>query len=85
MFGSIKELTELILKITGSDLEIKFEPAGQTFVTNRVGDPTMAERDLDFNWEVNLEEGLRKLIEWRNLHRKLTQTNIPRKLELSSV
>jgi len=62
---SIKELTELILKITGSDLPIKYEPTGQTFVTNRVGDPRAAEMDLGFKWKVDLEEGLRRLIEWR--------------------
>jgi len=55
----------LILKITGSDLPIQYEPAGQTFVTNRVGDPAEAERDLGFIWNVDLEEGLTRLIEWR--------------------
>ncbi|MBN1213686.1 MAG: SDR family NAD(P)-dependent oxidoreductase [candidate division Zixibacteria bacterium] len=69
---SIKELTELILKITGSNLPIKYEPAGQTFVTNRVGDPTAAERDLGFRWTVELEDGLRKLIDWRQSHREKT-------------
>lgn len=62
---SIKELTEIILKITGSDLDIQYEPAGQTFVTNRVGDPEAAAKDLGFTWTVDLEEGLRRLIEWR--------------------
>ena len=62
---SIKELAEIILKISGSDLAIQYEPAGQTFVTNRVGNPEAAERDLGFTWTVDLEEGLRRLIEWR--------------------
>lgn len=66
---SIKELTELILKITGSDLPITYEPAGQTFVTNRVGDPTAAARDLGFKWTVDLAEGFARLIEWRNTHK----------------
>lgn len=65
---SIKELTEIILKITGSDLEIKYEPAGQTFVTNRVGCPKAAERDLGFKWSIDLEEGLKSLVEWRKSH-----------------
>ncbi len=65
---SIKELTELILKITGSNLPIKYEPAGQTFVTNRVGDPEGAARDLGFTWTVDLEEGLRRLVNWRKAH-----------------
>jgi UDP-glucose 4-epimerase len=62
---SIKELTEMILKITKSNMVIQYEPAGMTFVTNRVGDPIAAERDLGFTWKVDLEEGLRRLIEWR--------------------
>lgn len=65
---SIKELTELILKIAGTDLPIKYEPAGQTFVTNRVGDPVAAEKDLGFKWTVDLEDGLRRLVEWRKSH-----------------
>lgn len=64
----IKELTELILKITGSSMPIKYEPADQTFVTNRVGDPKAAARDLDFTWTVDLEDGLRRLVEWRQSH-----------------
>ena len=55
-------------KITNSDLDIQYEPAGQTFVTNRVGDAVAAERDLGFKWAVDLEEGLRRLIEWRKSH-----------------
>ena len=65
---SIKELTELILKITESDLPIQYEPAGQTFVTNRVGDQNRALQDLAFEWTVDLEEGLRRLIQWRQSH-----------------
>ena len=65
---TIKELTELILKITGSDLTIQYEPGGQTFVTNRVGDSTSAQRDLGFLWTVELEDGLERLIEWRRSH-----------------
>jgi len=63
---SIRELTEIILKISGSSLPIRYEPAGMTFVTNRVGDPAAAARDLGFTWSVDLEDGLRRLIEWRN-------------------
>jgi len=65
---SIKELTEMILKIIDSDLSIQYEPAGQTFVTNRVGDPAEAKRDLGFIWNVDLKEGLARLIEWRKSH-----------------
>jgi len=62
---SIKELTELLLELSGSDQEIAYEPAGLTFVTNRIGCPKAAERDLGFRWTVDLADGMRSLIEWR--------------------
>jgi len=62
---SIKDLAELLLKITGSNLSLQYEPAGQTFVTNRVGDPVAAEKDLGFKWQIDLEEGLKSLVDWR--------------------
>ncbi len=62
---SIRELTEMIMNISGSPLSIRYEPAGMTFVTNRVGDPAAAARDLGFRWSVDLEEGLSRLINWR--------------------
>ena len=62
---SIRELAELLLRLTGSQLEIDYQPAGQTFVTNRIGSIAAAERDLGFRWDVDLEEGMRRLIEWR--------------------
>jgi UDP-glucose 4-epimerase len=73
---SIRELAELILKITDSNLPIQFEPDSQTFVTNRVGDPIAAERDLDFTWSVDLEDGLRKLIEWRKSHQEQLERSL---------
>ena len=62
---SVKELTELLIRLTGSNAEIHYEPAGQTFVTNRIGSVEAAERDLGFRWQIGLEEGMRRLIEWR--------------------
>jgi UDP-glucose 4-epimerase len=65
---TIKELAKLILELTGSDLKIQYEPAGQTFVTNRIGDPTRAEKELGFKYKVDLRNGLKRLIEWRKNH-----------------
>jgi UDP-glucose 4-epimerase len=62
---TIKDLTLLLLRLSGSDLAIKYEPAGQTFVTNRIGCPKAAAKDLGFEWTIDLEEGMRSLIEWR--------------------
>jgi UDP-glucose 4-epimerase len=67
---SIKELTELLLRLTGSDLPIQYEEAGLTFVTNRIGSTEAAERDLGFSWTIDLEEGMRSLIDWRREHQE---------------
>jgi len=64
---TIKELAELILEITGSNLRIQYEPSGQTFVTNRIGSTEKARRDLGFESQVDLREGIERLIEWRRL------------------
>lgn len=65
---SIQELTELLLRLTGADIEIEYKPAGQTFVKNRVGSIEKARQDLHFEWSVPLEEGMQKLIDWRKEH-----------------
>jgi UDP-glucose 4-epimerase len=62
---SVKELAELLLRLTGSVLPVEYQSAGQTFVTNRVGATEAAGHDLGFHWEVGLEEGMRRLIAWR--------------------
>jgi UDP-glucose 4-epimerase len=63
---SIKELTEILLELTDSKLPIQYEPAGLTFVTNRIGCPKAAKEDLGFEWTVDLRDGLQALIDWRN-------------------
>ncbi|WP_018124263.1 NAD-dependent epimerase/dehydratase family protein [Desulfovibrio oxyclinae] len=65
---SIKQLAELLLELTGSDLEIEYKPGGLTFVKNRVGCPEKAEQEIDFKAEKQLREGLSELIEWRKNH-----------------
>jgi UDP-glucose 4-epimerase len=65
---TIKELTELLLRLTGSKLPIAYEPAGLTFVTNRIGCAKRAERDLGYRWTIDLKEGLESLIAWRRQH-----------------
>jgi UDP-glucose 4-epimerase len=67
---TIKELAELILETTGSSLKIQYEPGGTTFVKNRVGCPKKAEQEIGFKAEVDLPQGLRRLIEWRNNHKE---------------
>lgn len=67
---SIKELAELILEITDSDLDIQYEPAGQTFVKNRIGCPKKAAQQIAYQSSISLREGLKALIEWRNNHKE---------------
>lgn len=62
---TIKELVELILELTGSELKCDYLPATQSFVTNRVGSVVKAWADLGFEAKVDLREGLKRLIEWR--------------------
>src|SRR5262249_48330214 len=62
---TVRELVELLLKLTGSSLPIKYEPAGQTFVTQRIGSTANAKRDLGFEAIIGLEDGLRQVMTWR--------------------
>jgi UDP-glucose 4-epimerase len=66
---SIKELAELLLDTTGSGVGVRYEPAGLTFVRNRIGSPDRAREELGFEATVPLEEGLRALIDWRHAHK----------------
>ena len=63
---TVRELTQLILELTNCKMEPQYEPQGQTFVTHRIGSTQKAERELGFKASVELQEGLKKLIEWRN-------------------
>jgi UDP-glucose 4-epimerase len=65
---SIKELAEMILAITGSNLPIHHEAAGRIFVQNRIGCPERAAKEIGFEARMGLEDGLRQLIEWRAGH-----------------
>lgn len=67
---TIKELAELLIKITGSKFSIHYEPGGTTFVKNRVGCHKKARAEIDFEARVGLEEGLSRLIEWRSSHKE---------------
>ncbi len=62
---SIRELCKVLLDLTESDLEIQYEPEGQTFVTNRIGSTERAKSEIGFEASIGLDEGLRKVIEWR--------------------
>lgn len=65
---SILDLTNLLIKLSGIESDIQYEPEGLTFVTNRIGSIEKAEKDLGYKWTVDLEEGMQALIDWRNSH-----------------
>jgi UDP-glucose 4-epimerase len=67
---TIRELCNLILSLKDSTLEVKYIPYSaddaRQFVKNRIGSKEKAEKELGFKYSYTLEEGLKKLIEWRD-------------------
>ncbi len=66
---SIREIADLIVGLTGGNRGIVYEPAGPTFVKNRVGSTARAEAEIDFSATVDLVQGLQDLIDWRGAHK----------------
>jgi UDP-glucose 4-epimerase len=66
---TILELAELLVRITGTDRPIEFLPGGLTFVQNRIGSTVKARREIGFEASVDLELGVKQLIEWRQGHK----------------
>ena len=66
---SIKELCDLILKLTDSKLNVEFKPYSQEdirrLVQNRIGSIIKAQTDLGFMYTETLKDGLSNLIKWR--------------------
>lgn len=74
---SIKSLCDLILKLKKSDLKVTYKPYtaddARALVQNRIGSAVKAEKELGFKYKYTLEQGLLRLIEWRDKNKK-TQT-----------
>lgn len=67
---SLKELAEILLVLTKSKKPIQYAPRSQaTLVRNRIGSPKKASEEIGFTAQINLNEGLRRLIEWRAAHK----------------
>jgi UDP-glucose 4-epimerase len=66
---SIRQLCDLILKMTGSDLTVEYRPYSaedsRRMVQNRIGSTEKAHHELGFLYEDSLREGLQALIDWR--------------------
>jgi len=60
------DLAALLLRLTGSSVGVEFksQPEG-ALPARRVGDPTRARELLGFEATVTLEDGVRRLIQWR--------------------
>ena len=67
---SLKELAELLLELTGCEKTIQYAERSQaTLVRNRIGCPKKASEEIGFTAQVDLREGLKRLIEWRAGHK----------------
>lgn len=67
---SLKELAELLINLTGSNQPIQYAPRSQaTLVRNRIGSPKKASAEIGFTAEIDLREGLERLISWRAGHK----------------
>jgi UDP-glucose 4-epimerase len=74
---SIKELCELILSLKKSELKVQYKPYSpedmRRMVQNRIGSTKKASKDLGFDYELDLKQGLKDLIAWRE------SNSVPRK------
>jgi UDP-glucose 4-epimerase len=67
---SLKELAELLIELTGSDRPVAFAPrSAATLVRNRIGCPKRAAEEIGFTAQVDLRQGLERLIAWRAAHK----------------
>lgn len=67
---SLKELAEMLITLTGSSKPVQYAPRSQaTLVRNRIGCPKRASAEIDFTADIDLTEGLKRLIAWRNSHK----------------
>ena len=67
---SLKELAEMLRVLTNCEKPIQYAPRSQaTLVRNRIGSPKKASEQIGFTAEIDLLEGLKKLIDWRASHK----------------
>ncbi|GAA4167266.1 NAD-dependent epimerase/dehydratase family protein [Gryllotalpicola koreensis] len=62
---SLLDLAEALLRVMDSELGIEFGPSrAVNGVTRRLADISAVQRDLGFTAEIDLETGLRELVDW---------------------
>jgi UDP-glucose 4-epimerase len=68
---SLQGLAEALLRTMGSDLDIEYGPErAVNGVGRRLADTGAAERELGFRAEIDLDEGLRMLVDWWEAERE---------------
>ena len=78
---SLKELAEKLLSITGSNQPVAYAPrSAATLVRNRIGSPKKASEEIGFTAGIDLDEGLRRLIDWRASHMEQVSARRARQL-----
>jgi UDP-glucose 4-epimerase len=62
----MRDLAALLLRLTGSSVGMEFKPQPEgALPARRVGDPRRAKELLGFEARTSLEDGVRRLIQWR--------------------
>jgi UDP-glucose 4-epimerase len=78
---SLLGLAQLLLRVMGSDLPVEHGPArAVNGVTRRLADTGLARDELGFEAEVDLEEGLTRLVDWWRAERAGAPTRPLREL-----
>jgi UDP-glucose 4-epimerase len=63
---SIAELHDKISKFMGTDSSREYLPFGKGNIVHSKGDTVLAKTELGFETEIDLDEGLKRTIEWSN-------------------
>jgi UDP-glucose 4-epimerase len=72
---SLTQLATTLLRVMDSDLPVQYGPERTVNkVSRRLADTSLAKERLGFEAEVQLEEGLRHLVEWWRAERKAVST-----------
>jgi UDP-glucose 4-epimerase len=57
----------MLCKLTGAPAELNYRASNNpTLVRNRIGSVTRAATEIGFTAKLSLEDGLKRLIEWKN-------------------